>query len=99
MPPDRNPEDGPIMRKRGIVGEDTFFGIGSAHKIGWEIVGLSKGSHGGEESKWTKYEPFRFSVEFWGVEGLKEKQREYSRTVFYAGNCLYLFLFLLWRFF
>ncbi|OLL26906.1 Germ cell-less protein-like 1 [Neolecta irregularis DAH-3] len=35
---------------------------------------------------WSQYPPFRFSVEFTGVKGLKEDKRVYSRTVFYAGS-------------
>lgn len=34
----------------------------------------------------------RFSVEFWGVDKLKEKQREYSSTVFYAGSCVLILI-------
>lgn len=36
--------------------------------------------------RFTKLEPFRFSVEFWGVDHLAEKERLYSETHFYAGS-------------
>lgn len=36
--------------------------------------------------KWTKLDPYRFSVEFWGVDKLAEKERAYSTTHFYAGS-------------
>lgn len=36
--------------------------------------------------KWTKLDPYRFSVEFWGVDKLVEKERAYSSTHFYAGS-------------
>ncbi|CED84014.1 BTB/POZ-like [Phaffia rhodozyma] len=88
-------------KKDGIAGgapmrEEDFFGIGSSQRTGRDIVdarrkysdatGTGDQDNAEDEARWTKYEPFRFSVEFWGVDGLKEKQREYSRTVFYAGS-------------
>ncbi|RPB20931.1 hypothetical protein L211DRAFT_490291 [Terfezia boudieri ATCC MYA-4762] len=39
-----------------------------------------------EELKYSNFPPFRFSAEFRGVRGLKEKKRVYSKTVFYAGS-------------
>lgn len=36
--------------------------------------------------RWTKLDPYRFSVEFWGVDKLAEKERAYSQTHFYAGS-------------
>jgi len=38
------------------------------------------------DQKWTKLDPYRFSVEFWGVDKLAEKERAYSSTHFYAGS-------------
>ena len=37
-------------------------------------------------AQWIKSEPFRFSVEFWGLDKLVEKERAYSETHFYAGS-------------
>lgn len=39
-----------------------------------------------EEIRYSYFPPFRFSAEFRGVRGLKEKKRVYSKTVFYAGS-------------
>ncbi|KAF8420195.1 hypothetical protein EV426DRAFT_249115 [Tirmania nivea] len=39
-----------------------------------------------EELRYSNFPPFRFSAEFHGVRGLKEKKRVYSKTVFYAGS-------------
>ena len=39
-----------------------------------------------DDAMWSKYEPFRFAVEFWGVDQLGEKERAYSATQFYAGE-------------
>ncbi|GMK58666.1 hypothetical protein CspeluHIS016_0601080 [Cutaneotrichosporon spelunceum] len=38
--------------------------------------------------RWSKVEPFRFAVEFWGVDKLNvdSKERLYSQTYFYAGS-------------
>jgi len=38
------------------------------------------------ESRWSKIPPFRFSVEFWNLDKLLEKERAYSDTHFYAGS-------------
>ncbi|EED81494.1 predicted protein [Postia placenta Mad-698-R] len=37
-------------------------------------------------SKWSPHPPYRFSVEFWDVDSLKEKSRLHSHTVWYAGS-------------
>lgn len=38
------------------------------------------------KARWSPYPPFRFGVEFWDVDALKEKSRLHSRTVWYAGS-------------
>ncbi|KAF8887738.1 hypothetical protein BD779DRAFT_1719529 [Infundibulicybe gibba] len=38
------------------------------------------------ESRWSPYPPYRFAVEFWDLESLKEKSRLHSRTIWYAGS-------------
>ncbi|KAI0358924.1 hypothetical protein OH77DRAFT_1420423 [Trametes cingulata] len=37
-------------------------------------------------TQWTAYPPFRFAVEFWDVDALKEKSRLHSHTIWYAGS-------------
>ncbi|OSD05794.1 hypothetical protein PYCCODRAFT_1361643 [Trametes coccinea BRFM310] len=37
-------------------------------------------------TQWTAHPPFRFAVEFWDVDALKEKSRLHSHTVWYAGS-------------
>lgn len=64
--------------------EKDFFGIGPGMRNAREIFEGEEDQLGA--SQWSRFEPFRFSVEFWGVEKLKEKQREYSSTIFYAGS-------------
>lgn len=36
--------------------------------------------------RWTPYPPYRFSVEFWDLDLLKEKSRLHSQTIWHAGN-------------
>lgn len=38
------------------------------------------------QARWTPTQPFRFSVEFWDVDKLAEKERLYSTTHFHAGS-------------
>jgi hypothetical protein len=77
------------------TGERDFFGLGPTRRKGRGIVEdlreAREMGRAGEEERlmkgvWTRFEPFRFSVEFWGVDQLKEKQRLYSTTVGYAGS-------------
>lgn len=37
-------------------------------------------------SKWTRFPPLRFGVEFWDLDLLREKNRLHSQTVWYAGS-------------
>jgi len=38
------------------------------------------------KARWSPFPPYRFSVEFWDVDLLKEKSRLYSHTIWYAGS-------------
>jgi hypothetical protein len=70
--------------------DDKFFGFGSTRKTGGEIhtVNTDQFSTEGKDETglWSRYEPFRFAVEFWGVDRLGEKERLYSTTRFHAGE-------------
>lgn len=79
------PRDQPGRRS---VASHNFFGIGNPQRRGDTIQSLSiETTTPNNANRWVGYEPFRFSVEFWGVDSLKEKTRLYSQTVFYAGSC------------
>ncbi|WWD17908.1 hypothetical protein CI109_102353 [Kwoniella shandongensis] len=82
-------------------GERNFFGLVGGRLTASEIeekwlneggafamsrLGLGDTGSKMKEDKWTKVEPFRFSVEFWDVDKLGEKERFYSGTHFYAGS-------------
>ncbi|WVR05851.1 hypothetical protein IAU60_002877 [Kwoniella sp. DSM 27419] len=82
--------------------EKTFFGLLGAKMTAAEIEekwiseggafalsGLGFGDAPAKpmvEDRWTRIEPFRFSVEFFDVDKLSEKERFYSTTHFYAGS-------------
>ncbi|KAK0446424.1 uncharacterized protein EV420DRAFT_901967 [Desarmillaria tabescens] len=41
---------------------------------------------------YSPYPPFRFSVEFWDSDHLKEKQRLHSQTIWYAGSLFNVYI-------
>lgn len=65
--------------------ERELFGLRPSRRTAKEIV-EEHGRGGSEVAKWSMNEPFRFSVEFWGLDTLKEKNRLHSETVWYAGS-------------
>jgi len=62
--------------------EANFFGLCIPRHVGTTCV--ESDSTG--QSRWSLYPPYRFSVEFWDVDLLKEKSRLHSHTIWYAGN-------------
>ncbi|KAG8744687.1 hypothetical protein FRC10_009601 [Ceratobasidium sp. 414] len=64
--------------------ERDFFGLRPSRRTAKEIV--EEHGQGSEVVKWSVNEPFRFSVEFWGLDTLKEKNRLHSQTIWYAGS-------------
>jgi hypothetical protein len=78
-------------------GEKTFFGLLGGSRNGADIAASQSQSTSDigftvsgpairKDAKWSRIEPFRFSVEFWGVDKLAEKERLYSSTHFHAGT-------------
>lgn len=61
--------------------EANFFGIEQNTRAASQCA-----ENKSDKARWSTYPPFRFSVEFWDVEMLKEKSRLHSRTVWYAGS-------------
>lgn len=45
-----------------------------------------------DSSRWVPYPPYRFAVEFWDVDSLREKSHLYSRTIWYAGSLFNVFV-------
>ncbi|KDQ19905.1 hypothetical protein BOTBODRAFT_27325 [Botryobasidium botryosum FD-172 SS1] len=78
-----SPDSGAAGRlQKRSTSELSFFGIQSSRRTAEQIVREDPGG----KAKWSENEPFRFSVEFWGVELLKEKSRLHSHTIWYAGS-------------
>lgn len=61
--------------------EANFFGIEQNARAALQCAQTKS-----DKTRWSPYPPYRFSVEFWDVEALKEKSRLHSRTVWYAGS-------------
>ena len=62
--------------------EANFFSLQPLQLVGAACVRDDASGKG----RWSPYPPFRFAVEFWDVDALKEKSRLHSRTVWYAGS-------------
>lgn len=74
----------PPGKVRKPAPESELFGLKPSRRTAREIA--DEHARGGADSKWSLNEPFRFSVEFWGLDTLKEKNRLHSHTVWYAGS-------------
>ncbi|CAE6433901.1 unnamed protein product [Rhizoctonia solani] len=72
----------PPPKIRRPASESDLFGLRPSRRTAREII--QEGTT--EAIKWSTNEPFRFSVEFWGLDTLKEKNRLHSQTVWYAGS-------------
>ncbi|KAB5594327.1 hypothetical protein CTheo_2257 [Ceratobasidium theobromae] len=71
---------------RKPASESDLFGLRPSRRTAREIVQEHERGGVSETAKWSVNEPFRFSVEFWGLDTLKEKNRLHSHTVWYAGS-------------
>lgn len=65
--------------------EKTYFGLSRQCRLLSDLVS-SPPQPSQVETKWSNVEPFRFSVEFWDVQNLIERERTYSTTHFFGGN-------------
>ncbi|KAK4056185.1 hypothetical protein OIO90_002916 [Microbotryomycetes sp. JL221] len=86
-----------VARKPSTLprGAENFFGLALETRLG--TVGPVSRVYGAEEEvaeerNWVAHEPCRVSIEFWGVQALKDKQRLYSSTFHYAGSFWNLYL-------
>ena len=72
--------------------ETNFFGLQPVRQTAAALSASSSpasplsGSSPDSQTRWTTHPPFRFAVEFWDVDALKEKSRLHSHTVWYAGS-------------
>ncbi|KAG5642500.1 hypothetical protein DXG03_002697 [Asterophora parasitica] len=90
-PPPSSPtlKPNPINTDNGpLTSEADFFGLRpSTFTAASAIASDTKG-----KSQWSSYPPYRFAVEFWDLESLKEKSRLYSHTVWYAGSLFNIYV-------
>ena len=71
--------------------EANFFGLEQARRPASAFATSSapEGANANANAaatQWTAHPPFRFAVEFWDVDALKEKSRLHSHTIWYAGS-------------
>ncbi|UZJ54424.1 hypothetical protein CBS101457_003744 [Exobasidium rhododendri] len=86
-----------IAKESKRTSSGDYFGIQNAVKCG-RILGEEYGktpvnpTSNERTNQWTGYEPMRLGVEFFNVDRLKEKERMYSPSFFYAGSIWNLYL-------
>ena len=73
-------------RARLITNVDNFFGLMPPRTTATHLRGPQQAPNQSQSQKYTPHAPFRFAVEFWGLDTLKEKVRLHSHTVWYAGS-------------
>jgi hypothetical protein len=79
-------------RARPTANVENFFGLMPARTTLTRLRGAATqqmqtvDQSQSQSQKYTPYAPFRFGVEFWGLDTLKEKVRLHSHTVWYAGS-------------
>ncbi|KAF9535770.1 hypothetical protein CPB83DRAFT_779953 [Crepidotus variabilis] len=72
----------PIPAVSIVTTEDKFFGLVTPRMVAQDCINSDPNG----KAKWSPYPPYRFSVEFWDVDLLKEKSRLHSQTIWYAGS-------------
>jgi len=67
---------------RAATSEANFFGLKPERQTASGCIA----SDAMGKARWSPYPPYRFAVEFWDIDSLKEKSRLHSHTIWYAGN-------------
>jgi hypothetical protein len=73
---------------RSSMSASSFFGLKNDRSTAAESA-LGSSS---DASRWVPYPPYRFGVEFWDVDSLREKSHLYSQTIWYAGSLFNVFV-------
>lgn len=84
LDPNPPPIDPKIAIRPQPHGEKTYFGLSRQCRLLSDLVSMPQ--HSAVETRWSKVEPYRFSVEFWDLPTLVERERVYSTTHFFAGS-------------
>lgn len=74
--------------RRSSMSVSTFFGLKNDRCIATRCTSDSAS----DATRWIPYPPYRFGVEFWDVESLREKSHLYSQTIWYAGSLFNVFV-------
>ena len=69
---------------RSSMSVSAFFGLKNDRCIAAQCAS--------DATRWVPYPPYRFGVEFWDVESLREKSHLYSQTIWYAGSLFNVFV-------
>ncbi|KAG2129779.1 hypothetical protein DEU56DRAFT_816658 [Suillus clintonianus] len=67
---------------RATTSEANFFGLKPERQTASGCIA----SDATGKARWSPHPPFRFAVEFWDIDALKEKSRLHSQTIWYAGS-------------
>lgn len=78
----------PRGQGRPSMSISNFFGLMNDRCVASNCV-LSSSA---DSTRWVPYPPYRFAVEFWNVDSLREKSHLYSRTIWYAGSLFNVFV-------
>lgn len=82
-PPPSSPTSKPnTINSTPLTSESEFFGLLPPRHTALSAVASDPSG----KSRWSPYPPYRFAVEFWDLNSLKEKSRLHSHTVWYAGS-------------
>ncbi|KAI0271612.1 hypothetical protein BC834DRAFT_860437 [Gloeopeniophorella convolvens] len=73
---------------RSSMTMSNFFGLKTERTIATECVT----GNPADSARWVPYPPYRFAVEFWDVDALREKSHLYSQTIWYAGSLFNVFV-------
>lgn len=66
----------------------SFFGLKNDRCVARNCVSNSTA----DSTRWVPNPPYRFAVEFWDIDSLREKSHLYSRTIWYAGSLFNVFV-------
>ncbi|KAI0307502.1 hypothetical protein B0F90DRAFT_1620846 [Multifurca ochricompacta] len=73
---------------RSLTSISGFFGLKNDRYTATECAS----DNSPDPIRWVPYPPYRFAVEFWDVDSLREKSHLYSQTIWYAGSLFNVFV-------
>jgi hypothetical protein len=73
---------------RSSMSVSSFFGLKNDRCLATKCASAISS----DAARWVPYPPYRFAVEFWDVDSLRERSHLYSQTIWYAGNLFNVFV-------